>query len=140
MILQDWLKFHKNSCSFIKFEEISKETLHHFWNDCINLRGFILKNCSNLVKNKNISWNNKIFQDIFYNFMVFSERICKLEIIKVVKLLIGNICVPCVICVYNTLKITYKTSKLCIKRPQDEEFLSIFGEDIVEKVQISNFS
>ena len=72
--------------------------------------------------------------------MVFSERICKLEIIKVVKLLIGNICVPCVICVYNTLKITYKTSKLCIKRPQDEEFLSIFGEDIVEKVQISNFS
>ena len=34
-----------------------------------------------------------------------------------------------------TLKITRKTSKLCIKQPQDEQFLSIFEEDIVKHVQ-----
>ena len=40
---------------------------------------------------------------------------------------------------YDSLHI-YSGSKLCIKQPQDELFLSIFEEDIVKNVQISNFS
>ena len=40
----------------------------------------------------------------------------------------------------SSLKITWNTSKLCIERLQDEVFLSIIKEDIVEKVQISHFS